>query len=94
MKYYVHYGTGAGDFEVCGNLDEAIQQVKDGLSYTQCSVTITDDEDGENILAKWSWDSTIQSDDDVERAKEGYDLSDDEIVSFGGFGCYILDVHQ
>ena len=34
MKYYIDYGTGAGNEYVEGTLDEAKKVAEDGLSYT------------------------------------------------------------
>lgn len=33
-KYYINYGTGAGDKYIEGTLDEAKKVAEDGLSYT------------------------------------------------------------
>lgn len=40
MKYYVNYGTGAGNEEVEGTLEDAMRVAEEGLTYTQQSVRI------------------------------------------------------
>ena len=33
--YYIDYGTGAGNFEFTGTLEEAMEEANKGLCYTQ-----------------------------------------------------------
>lgn len=39
-KYYINYGTGAGNFEVEGTLEQAMKEAENGVAYTQKSVRI------------------------------------------------------
>lgn len=74
MKYYVNYGTGAGNEYVEGTLDDAKKVAEDGLAYTQTDVKIQT-EDGEDV-AVLPWYGVVPEEDDVITA------------SFGDFGFY------
>lgn len=74
MAYYVIYGTGAGNEEVEGTLEDAMRAAEEGLSYTQKSVKI-EDEDGEEV-AVLPWYGTAPEEDDVVTCR------------FGDFGFY------
>lgn len=74
MTYYVNYGTGAGNEEVEGTLEDAMRVAEDGLSYTQESVKI-EDEDGEEV-AILPWYGTAPEEDDMVTCQ------------FGDFGFY------
>ena len=39
--YYIDYGTGAGNFEFTGTLEEAMEEANKGLCYTQVPVSIS-----------------------------------------------------
>lgn len=53
MKYYINYGTGAGNEYVEGTLEDAKKVAEDGLSYTQTDVKVQT-EDGEDVaILKW-----------------------------------------
>lgn len=74
MKYYIDYGTGAGNEYVEGTLDEAKKVAEVGLSYTQTDVKVQT-EDGEDVaILKWY----------------GVQPSEDDIVTaqFGDYGFY------
>ena len=72
--YYINYGTGAGNEEVEGTLEEAMKIAEKGLTYTQESVGI-ENEDGETIAVLPWW---------------GVEPGEDDIVTcqFGSFGFY------
>lgn len=75
-KYYIDYGTGAGNEWVEGSIDEAKKAADDGATYTQCDIVISDENEDEIIRRKWY----------------GYKLSEDDDVTdpieFGDFGFY------
>lgn len=77
MKWYVDYGTGAGNFWFDGTLDEAKSAAEDGLCYTQSSVDIMDEE--YNVCARLPWWGVQPSEDDEVTACFG---------SFGFYGCW------
>lgn len=74
MKYYVNYGTGAGNEEINGTLEEAMKVAEEGLSYTQQTVCIQN-ECGEDV-ARLPWYGVRPEEDDVVTAQ------------FGDFGFY------
>jgi len=63
MKYYVNYGTGAGNEEIEGTLEDAMRVAEEGLTYTQQSVRI-EGEDGE-VIANLPWYGVAPDKDDV-----------------------------
>jgi hypothetical protein len=72
-KYYIDYGTGAGNEWVTGTLEDAKKVAAEGVSYTQTDAVIL--EDGEEV-ARLFWTGGLP-DDDI-----------DEVVRFGDFGFY------
>lgn len=74
MKYYVNYGTGAGDEYVEGTLDDAKKVAEDGIAYTQTDIKIQT-EDGEDV-AVLTWYGVAPEEDDI------------VIARFGDFGFY------
>lgn len=74
MKYFINYGTGAGNEEVDGTIEDAKRVAEDGLSYTQTDVKIQT-EDGEDV-AVLNWYGVQPEEDDVVTAR------------FGDFGFY------
>lgn len=74
MRYYVNFGTGAGNEWVEGTLSEAQKVAEDGLAYTQTDVKIQT-EDGKDV-AVLPWWGVTPEDDDVVTAR------------FGDFGFY------
>lgn len=74
MKYFINYGTGAGNEYVEGTLDEAKKVAEDGLSYTQTDVKVQT-EDGDDVaILKWY----------------GVQPGEDDIITaqFGDYGFY------
>lgn len=69
MKYYVNYGTGAGNEWVDGTLNEAMKVAEDGLSYTQQSVSIVDE--GGNVVANLPWWGVAPGEDDFVTCRFG-----------------------
>lgn len=69
MKYYVNYGTGAGNRTVEGSLEEAMQVAEDGLTYTQQSVHIQN-EDGDEV-AWLPWYGVAPEEEDVVTCRFG-----------------------
>ncbi len=74
MKYYINYGTGAGNEEVEGTIQNAMKVAEDGLAYTQMPVVIFDESGQEVAILPW-W---------------GVQPGEDDIVTaaFGEFGFY------
>lgn len=72
--YYIDYGTGAGNFEFIGTLEEAMEEAAERLCYTQLPVTISVNDEYE--IACLPWYDVEPSEDDVVTA------------SFGDFGFY------
>ncbi len=77
-KYDIKYGTGAGDFEVTGTLEEAKAAADDGASYTQQNIKICE---GASLVAHRPWFG-IAFDPDVT------EYTEDEVIQFGSFGHY------
>lgn len=69
MKYFINYGTGAGNEYVEGTLDEAKKVAEDGLSYTQTDVKVQT-EDGDDV-AILKWYGVQPNEDDVVTAQFG-----------------------
>lgn len=78
-KYYIDYGTGAGNEWVEGSLEEAMEQADKGAAYTQTSYGIQD-ENGEEIASRRWWGVAF----DPKATEE----TEDEIIDFGKFGYY------
>ena len=74
-KYYIDYGTGAGNEWVIGTLEEAKRVAAEGVSYTRTDAVIL--EDGEEEVARLVWCDCPPDDDNIE-----------VVVDFGGFGFY------
>lgn len=68
-KYYINYGTGAGNEYIKGTLEEAKKVAEDGLAYTQTDVKIQT-EDGEDVAAL-NWYGVQPEEDDVVTARFG-----------------------
>jgi hypothetical protein len=73
-RYYIDYGTGAGNEWVDGTLDEAKQTADQNASYTQCGIGIF--KDGNEVCYR-KWWSTL---DDIEEFENP--------IQFGSFGYY------
>ena len=78
-KYYIDYGTGAGNEQITGTLEDAKKAAVEGARYTQTDITIL--LEGE-VVACLAWsDCRIDVDDeDIEVVKD-----------FGDFGFYSRD---
>lgn len=72
-RFYIDYGTGAGNEWVTGTLEEAKQTAAEGVTYTQTDAVIL--EDGEEV-ARLVW-CGCPPDDDI-----------DVVVRYGDFGFY------
>ena len=72
-RYYIDYGTGAGNEWITGTLEEAKQTAAESVTYTQTDAVIL--EGGEEV-ARLVW-CDFPPDDDIE-----------VVVDFGGFGFY------
>ena len=78
-KYIIDYQNGFVDEISCENLEDAMIQVKESLTYTQNNVKIFDENNNQlAILPYYGYDPSI--DDDLEE--------DDILVAFGDFGFY------
>ena len=80
MKYYVNFNTGAGNYSIEMQLESLKDQVVSELSYTQCSVTI-EDEDG-NEIACLPWYGVEPDEEDIVTAQFG---------TFGFYGDWRLE---
>lgn len=69
MRYYINYGTGAGNEYVDGTLEDAKRVAEDGLAYTQTDVKIQT-EDGEDVSVL-NWHEMQPEEDDVVTARFG-----------------------
>lgn len=73
--YHIDYGTGAGNFDFTGTLEDAITEANRGLCYTQLPVSIFIKDVIENI-AYLPWYGVQPEEDDIVTA------------TFGNFGFY------
>ena len=73
-RYYIDYGTGAGNEWVTGTLEDAKQTAAKNVAYTQTDVVILE---GGKEVARLVWCDFPRDDDDIE-----------VVVDFGGFGFY------
>lgn len=78
MKWNILYGTGAGDKEIAGTVEQAMEVADKGAAYTQQSYVIKS-EDGETWIRHWI---------PLEYAPEIEEDAESEIISFGNFGYY------
>lgn len=79
MKFFIKYGTGAGDFDFSGTLEEAKAKADAGSAYTQRDYYI-ENENGEEICRR-NW-CGVPYDPEVTEETE------DEVIQFGSFGHY------
>ncbi len=93
MRFYVTYGTGAGNFEFNGSLEECKKEADDGTSYTGLDVEIYDYDDyfntepvtpaelekGVTPIYIRSWCNGLPSEEE---------RSEDDIIEFGWAGYY------
>ncbi len=78
-RFYINYQTGAGNEVVEGTLKDAMAVAKEGICYTGCNVTISDDDTDEEI-ACLPWYGVEY---DEER-----DCDCTPVCEFGEFGFY------
>ena len=74
--YYIHFGTGAGDFQIITpDIKYAKKAADEATSYTQCDVVICDEDDNEITRRTWVGVRT--------------DFEDQEHpIDFGDYGYY------
>ena len=77
--YIINYGTGAGN-ETANTIDEAKKIADAGATYTQCNITILNDDD-DNEVARRRW------------VGKQYDHNNpdehcDDRIDFGSFGYF------
>lgn len=77
MKYFIDYGTGAGNEWVSGTLADAKAVADDGAAYTQCGICIIG-EDGEAVAGR-PW---------IGRAFDPEADPDTDPIYFGSFGYF------
>ena len=80
-KYYINYHTGAGDRIIeAKDIYEAMDAADKGAAYTQCDITIEDDQG--NMLATRRWYGVKYNQDE--------DYTDDgtSVIEFGDYGYY------
>lgn len=78
-EYYINFHTGAGNFTVCGTLEDAQKEADAAAAYTQENISI---EDGNgNIVAERRWYG-------VAFDPEESEFAEDEVIQFGDFGFY------
>ena len=73
-KYYIDYGTGAGNEWVEGTLEDAQKTAAEGVNYTQTDAVILEDDEE---VARLAWCGFPPDDDDIE-----------VVADFGDFGYY------
>lgn len=78
-KYYINYGTGAGN-EYAETLEQAMTIADEGAAYTQRDIRVTDAESGD-LAAIRPWCGVKYDPDESEE-------TEDEIIAFGDFGYY------
>ena len=71
--YHIDYHTGAGNFIYAGSLYEAMKEADEHINYTQCKVSIFNDEYEEVAYREWYG---VEAEDE------------DGIISYGSFGYY------
>jgi len=69
MKYFIDYGTGAGNRMIEGTLEEAMVAAEKELAHTQIGVTIYDENTTE--VAGLPWWGVAPGEDDIVTAKFG-----------------------
>jgi hypothetical protein len=76
MKYYINYGTGAGNRAIeSDDMDMVKNEADEGIAYTQTSVLIADDDGNEITTRTWvGCESGIED--------------QEEPIQFGSFGYY------
>ena len=79
MKYFINYGTGAGDEYVDGTLANAKKAADEGVAYTGENVKIFD---GDNVAAMRRWYDTVFNPDDYDNGEAA------DVIRFGTFGHY------
>ena len=77
MRYYIDYGTGAGNEWVSGSLAEAKAVADDGARYTQRDICIESDEN--TVVSTRQW---------VGRSYEPESDPDTDPIHVGKFGYY------
>lgn len=77
--YWIRYGTGAGDEEIVGTLDDAKRAADDGAAYTQTDIVIEDDDGNEITRRRWYG---------VELTEDDMTADEDEYIIFGSFGFF------
>lgn len=75
-KYYINYGTGAGN-EWADSLEEAMQMAEKNCAYTQRSITIEDEKHDEIMKSLW-----------IPVAYNPEEDPDEPMANFGDFGYY------
>lgn len=71
--YHIDYHTGAGNFIYAESLYEAMKEADEHINYTQCKVSILNDEYEEVAFREWYG---VEAEDE------------DGIISYGSFGYY------
>jgi len=74
-KYYINYGTYAGNEWVYGTLEKALEIADFNVTYTQESISITDKNN--EIVAERPWNETIE-----------YIENESNPIKFGNYGYY------
>jgi len=69
MKYFIDYGTGAGNRMMEGTLEEAMAAAEKGLAHTQVNVTIYDENTTE--IARLPWWGVAPEEDDIVTSQFG-----------------------
>lgn len=77
--FFVRFHTGAGDFEIVGDLETAKAAADENAAYTQMPITI-EDETGEEFAMRPWWG--------VEYDQNETEDAENEVITFGRFGYY------
>ena len=84
-KYYINYGTGAGNEYVEGELEDAQKAADEGAAYTQCSISIFEVVNGETARepeCTRQWYGVAFDPDDYEDGESA------NVIRFGDSGYY------
>lgn len=76
-KYYINFGTGAGNFWVEGDIEEAKQRAAEARTYCQSSCVINEYPIGPVCVSTW-----------VPKKYDPEEDPDEPIADFGDFGYY------
>lgn len=87
-KYYIDYGTGAGNEVVEGSIGDAQERADTGACYTQCSITIYEVDEQAKLLMpiyQRDWCGVAFDEEQAELYEDGENA---DVLDYGDFGYY------